>query len=192
MNTPKSVFKHSIPYFLILAIVSLLGLVVSDVFDIDTKSTIYQAINIGITVAVMVIAAINYRNKEQGGGITYGKAFTVSFVTAFMAMVISAILFFIYVSVISPDYLDTIVERELVKAEEKILTQNPDISDEQLEQTLGFSKSFMSPIMMTVFMVLFGAFFSAIVALITSIFIMKKGGINYALDNDSLDDESLS
>ncbi len=191
MNTPKSVFKHVTPYFLILGVISFLGLIVSDVFDVDSRSTIFSIISIALSVAVIIMSIAIYRNKELGGGITYGKAFTVGFLTFFMANVVYMPLFLLYTTVISPSYMDILMEREMVKVEERMLEQNPDMTNQQIEQAQEMSKMFMTPVMMSVMIVIMGAVMGAILSLIISIFLMKKGGINHALENDSLDNESL-
>jgi len=94
----------------------------------------------------------------------------VGFWVTVIATVIAAVYSYLYFTVINPG----IIEEILIKSEEQILEQNPDISDAQLEQALSMTEMFVSPLVMTIFSVIFSIIAGAIVSLLIAIFVKRE------------------
>ncbi|MFA5418008.1 MAG: DUF4199 domain-containing protein [Bacteroidales bacterium] len=108
--------------------------------DVDMESwlnwTIYIVLAIGIFWGM-----VNFRDKYREGIISYGGAFSSGFAIGLFASVIMGVFTYIFVA-----YIDTtLIDQVMLKAEEGMLSQNPDITDEQLDQALSMVKKFTSP-----------------------------------------------
>jgi hypothetical protein len=67
------------------------------------------ALVIAITVGVLVYVIRQHRETELGGYVSFKRAFYLSFVTLFIATVISSLFSMVYVAFIDPGFLDSIV-----------------------------------------------------------------------------------
>ena len=85
-------------------------------------------------------------------------------------IIINFLVSFGYRSAINPGVIDEI----LIKSEEQILEQNPNISDEQLEQALNWTEMFVSPMVMTIFSAIFSIIAGAILSLLIAIFVKRE------------------
>ncbi len=137
--------------------------------DVDLESPIkyfsYLILAVGLWWSI-----VSYRDKHMGGYIDYKGAFAVGFYTALIASLIAGIFTYVYV-----EYIDTtLIEQVMLKAEESIIEQNPNMSDEQIEQSLEMAGMFTSPIVMSIFGFLGNLIASIFLSLIISIFAKRE------------------
>lgn len=123
-----------------------------------------------ILIAGMVIAALQYRKNQLKGFMTYGQAFSVSFLTGLFATIVSIIFFFFYLKYINIGLIDEIMTQVRTKMEAKA----GNMSQEQMDQAMMWTERFMTPVWMIVWGFLAYAFWSAIFALVIGIFVRKK------------------
>jgi len=123
-----------------------------------------------ILIAGMVIAALQYRKNQLKGFMTYGQAFSVSFLTGLFATIVSIIFFFFYLKYINIGLIDEIMTQVRTKMEAKA----GKMSQEQMDQAMMWTERFMTPVWMVVWGFLGYAFWSAIFALVIGIFVRKK------------------
>ena len=123
-----------------------------------------------ILIAGMVIAALQYRKNQLKGFMTYGQAFSVSFLTGLFATIVSIIFFFFYLKYINIGLIDEIMTQVRTKMEAKA----GNMSQEQMDQAMMWTERFMTPVWMVVWGFLGYAFWSAIFALVIGIFVRKK------------------
>jgi hypothetical protein len=112
----------------------------------------------------------SYRNKQEGGFISYGGAFSSGFYAGLIISIIIAVYTFIYVQFINPGIVDDI----MIKAEEDLLSKYPDWSDEQIAQALSYTEMFTSPTIMAIFGFLGNLVASTIFSLIIAIFAKRE------------------
>ncbi len=67
-----------------------------------------------------------------------------------------------------------VIDQMLLKSEEEILNSNPNMSDEQLAQSLSFAEMFISPTAMIVYSVLGNMIFGTILSLLIAIFVKRE------------------
>lgn len=132
---------------------------------------------LGYTLMVVVnaltfVGILNYRNKELGGYISFGKAFKVG---AFMVLLASAMyvivwLFYFYNFV--PDWMDAYTKHVLVQAQRDGATAAE--LAQQTEQMEQFKELYKSPVM--VVLITFAEILPVglIVALISALILRKK------------------
>jgi len=172
MENQNSVIKPSLTYGLYLGIALILFSLVMYLLDIDHDSKLMWVSYI-IMAGGLFWAMISFRDKINGGFVTYGKAFGTGFWTGLFAAIIGTAFTYIYVTMIDPGMIEEI----LLKAEEQILDSSPNMSDEQLEQALSMTEKFTSPIMITIWGFVANVIFATILSLIIAIFVKREGTI---------------
>jgi hypothetical protein len=168
MENKVSIWKNSINYgliagFLMIAlsiILWLLGLM-------ENKFLGY--ISYLILAFAMFIAATNWRDKLNGGWMSYGEAFKTGFFVTLIAAVLGLIYSYLFFNFIDPEFISGLG----IKAEEAILEANPNISDADLETALEMSAKFTTATMLTIFGFIFTIIFGTIISLIVAIFAKK-------------------
>ena len=168
-QTPS--WKHSLQYGIGIGFILIIISLVMHVLDINAFENRWVGwIGYIVCFAGMTIAMINFRNKQPGGYISYGKSFTIGFLTALFAGILVGIYMVVFMSFAGGEF----VQMALENAEQQVLERNPNASDQEIEMALKFTKMFMKPILMGVFSILGYGFFGAIYSLIASIFIKKE------------------
>lgn len=114
-------------------------------------------------------STVKYRDNENNGIITFGKAFTFITLTYFFAGVISGIVKYIYLQFIKPDYLSLALDQSLVMMEK----MNFPITDQQIE----LMQSMMKPATYALEVIWLNLFLGMIIGLIMAAFIKKEKDI---------------
>ena len=113
--------------------------------------------------------AMQFRDTECNGIITYSKAFSLILLTFFFAAIISSVVKFVYFQFINPDYLDQMFQETM-----KVLNKMKfPVNDEMINQT----KSMLKPVNYTFVYIWTNVFFGLIVGLIMAAFIKKEKSI---------------
>lgn len=128
-----------------------------------------QYLSFIIMLAGVVVALKNYREK-CGGLITYGQAFTNGFLTVLFASILTSVYIFLFFQVLAPAELEKMLEL----AEEQMIESDPNLSDEELELAMGYTKMFMKPWTMALWALLFNVIAGLIIAAIAAAFMKKE------------------
>jgi cobalamin biosynthesis protein CobD/CbiB len=123
-----------------------------------------------LLIVGMVYGTLEYRKNSTNGFLSYGKAFKSCFLIGLIAGVITAIYTFVFAQFIYPGYINEIIEQ----TRESMLTSGREMTEEQIETALEYTRKFTTPVMMTVMILFMYPAFSAILALITAIFLKKE------------------
>lgn len=162
-------FKHSMIFGVYISIVLIVLTLIFYVLNMYTEQwTGY--VGYVFILAGIAYASIQYRDKRLGGFASYGQCFSSGFFAGFVAAIIVAIFTFVYMNIMGEGYVDEI----LLSTEENILESRPDISDDELEMAMSFTRNMMKPWWLSIIAFFSYTFFSVIFALITSIFIKKE------------------
>jgi hypothetical protein len=129
-----------------------------------------SAIGYLMLIAGMVYGTLEYRKNYLNGFMSYGKAFSVLFKIGMFAGLVAAIYMFVFAQFIHPGFVQEILE----KSREQMLSQNPNMTEEQLEMGLSWAAKFTSPVMMMVMGFLTYLLISAVIGLIAAIFLKKE------------------
>ncbi|MCB0806386.1 MAG: DUF4199 domain-containing protein [Bacteroidales bacterium] len=168
-NTTTPVWKHSLIFGLYLGIALIIFSLLIYLLDMMTVSWVGY-ISYLLILAGVIFSSINYRDRHLNGFISYGQSLSAGFLTGLFAGILSAIFTYIFVTIMGEQYMQEL----LVAAEENIINSRPDITDEELDLAMGFTKNMMRPGWMSLMGFLGTAFFSLVFALIASIFIKKE------------------
>lgn len=129
-----------------------------------------SSISYVLLIAGMVYGTLDYRKNYMGGFMSYGKAFSVLFWIGLCAGIIASVYMFVFATLIHPGFVQELLEQ----SREQMLTQNPNLTDEQVEAGLAMAAKFTSPVMMMIFGFLIYTLISAIISLIAAIFLKKE------------------
>lgn len=165
--------KPFLKYGLIVAATGILLSLITYLLGLDkTDAGQYIGwINVPIMIVAMVFAIKEKRDKELGGYIEFGKAFSTATLVVLISTAITAIYTYIYVTVINPSFIEYTLQKEITKMEESGKSQS------EIDMALPYIEKFMTPTMMSVFMFFGGLVMGIIVALIVAA-IMKKPNPN--------------
>lgn len=176
----QSIIKSSLMPGIYLGIVLIVYSLILYLLDVDFQSN-WRYLSILWMAAMLFWAMITTRDKIMGGYISYGKAFGAGFWTGLFAAIIGAIFTFLFVTEIDPNFTQEI----LTKAEEQMLEQNPNMSDEQLEMALSWTEKFTSPAMITVMALVMNVFYATILSLIIAIFVKREQPVQVSAENQT-------
>ena len=161
-KTKKSIRDFILHYGNILGLVSVVFALMIFFLDLHyAQENSINLVNYGISVSVIIIALLDYR-KTSAGILSLGDSIKIG-IGIFL---ISAIYISIY-TVILINFLDTeTLTKSLEVTEMKILEQNPEISEEQLDQILSFQEKFSTPFVIITVLITFSlisGFFSSLI-----------------------------
>jgi hypothetical protein len=162
-------WKHAIMYGIYLGVALIILSLLFYVFDLYTANwTSY--ISYAVLLGGVVISAISYRDKHLNGYITFGQSFLAGFYTALFAAVIAAIYTAVFMSFAGDEVKAVILQ----KAEETMVENNPEMTDEQIDMAMKWTGKMMNPVWLTVISFLSNLFFGVVFSLLASIFIKKE------------------
>ncbi len=165
----KSSTQPAMMYGLILGLVLILFSLLMFLIDVDQESPLMY-ISYLLMIVVLFLIMVNFRDKQLGGIASYGTMFGVGFKTILFASILTAIFTYVFVTLINPGLIDEI----LMNAEGKMM-ENEDLTDEQIEQALGFTESFVAnPVAITIWSFALNLIVGAVFSLIISIFVKRE------------------
>lgn len=168
-NSPYPVSKHALGIGIAIAIILFLLSIVLYLLDFSTNQAA-SYIGYIISIAGLLFAMIQYRNKHNGGLIAFSKSFHVGFLTGLFMSVAGVILTYIFVAYIATDLPDMLLEI----SEQKMYEKNPDLSEEEYAMALKFTSKILSPGGLALMGFIYQIFLTLLVAIIGSIFIKKE------------------
>lgn len=165
----KSTFGPALQFGLLTGLFMIVFSLIMYLVGIDRKSY-WNIISYLIFVAAMYWGVSNIRDKQLEGVMSYGKAFGVGFWIAVFAALLTGIYAYFYVKYIDP----TVLQNAVSQAEDKILAQNPNISDADLDKALKMVKMFATPGFSSVSAFISNTIAGTIFSLIIAIFAKRE------------------
>ena len=160
-NQKSSATQTMLNYGLILGIVSILMSV-----GIYAMGMIYEQGMMVMLISFVIMAVIIFlglKNFKAGNGsLTLGEAIKIGLGIALVSAVISIIYNQIFINFIEPDFMENMMK----VGEQKMLEQNPNMTDEQLEVAKGMQEKMSSPLIGIAFGIIGSLFFGFIISLI--------------------------
>ncbi|MBT8376532.1 MAG: DUF4199 domain-containing protein [Bacteroidia bacterium] len=166
-NQSPSIKSIAYTYGLYLALVSVAGLIIMYVLSLQKSWTI-SIISIVLSILILVYGIKAYKHAN-GGLLSVGKAIKVGLAIAVVGGLLSAIYSYVHYSFIYPEFIEMTKEA----AYEQMMTQNPNLTDEQANQAMEMQGMFMNPGFFSLMSILSSLFFGLIISLIAGL-IMRK------------------
>ena len=154
-------------YGLIMAAISIAYFLILTFASVDMTSGIGRWSSIIFYVVVLYLAHKNF--KDEGDGfMSYGQGMSITFWLALVSSVIYSIFFYVYIKFIDSSFVEAIKNKQIEEM------QNRGMSDEQINQAMGFAGAFMTPEAMLIFGLVGGIIFIVVVGLLVSAITQKK------------------
>ena len=171
MEEKSTFWKSAMSYGLYLALALTLFSVILYASGLILNNKVGY-FSIVLTIAGIVIAQTNYRNKELNGVISYGEA--VGFGTAIMlfAGIVTALYTLILYTFVDPG----LIEQMKVVQEEAMLQKG--MTEDQIDATMSMTSKMMTPAWMAIMGLVGSVFIGTIISLVSSIFIKRQPNEN--------------
>jgi len=164
-----SVKKIALNYGLVLALLSIAVNVIAYV----TNNHLDRPWWVSVLGTIFLIAVIVYGLKafknENSGFLSIGEAIKVGLAISLIAGIIGVIYNFIFITYIEPEFVNQMLDF----TREEMIEQNPDMTQEQMDMSIGIVEKMMQPWIMFAMGIIGSLFFGFIVALISGL-IMKN------------------
>ncbi|HYG00918.1 MAG TPA: DUF4199 domain-containing protein [Chryseosolibacter sp.] len=166
-DTPVTTRSAGIRYGVIAAVISIVFFLALNISGVDMTASYWSWIGYLIT-AVIVFLAHKYYKENGDSYMNYGQGIGIAFWQGLIGAGISHIFTYIYIKFIDGAFIDNVIDAQRAGMEER------GMSDEQIDQAMEFSASFMTPEVMMLMGFLFAILGTVIIALIVTIFTQKS------------------
>lgn len=169
-NQQTSQKSIMINYGLILGVLTILVNVIAYMINgIQMDRPFWEkALGWIVFIGVLFMAILKFR-EVNNGNLKIGQAIKTGLGVALIGGLITAIYVFIFFNYVEPNALGDMLEM----TQEKMLEQNPDMSDEQMEMALKMTKMFLSPTAM-IFLTIIGNLIMGLIVSLVGGLIFKK------------------
>lgn len=177
METQKvSLKKIALNYGLMLALGTIVVSVIVYAMGMHMEQPWWQSVlNFAIMTAAIVYGLKAFKNENEGF-LSLGESLKTGLAISLVAGIIGSIFTYIFVTIIEPDFVVQMLEF----TREKMITQNPQMTDDQIELAMSMTEKFMSPMMMTAFGIIASLFFGFIISLIAGLIMKQNRPENYS------------
>jgi energy-converting hydrogenase Eha subunit A len=172
-NTTAVSTKSSVQLGVLFGVIMVLEFVVSYVMNIDPISnpmagTIMNTFNYLIFPVLLISIACNSYKKANGGYISFGQCLKTGVTLCLIAGLIYA-LFSVVFNMIFPEFVEEILQ----KTRAVMLEKSPELTSEQLEMAMTWTRKFMNPMIALPVTLLMFCFLGLIYSLIIGAIVKK-------------------
>jgi hypothetical protein len=168
METTTSIWKSCLKYGIIFGLISVVMSVLFYVMDVMFATWVLWP-SLLITAVVLFLLQRSYRDTCENGFITYGRALGSGVVMLLYSAIISAIFAYVLYAVIDTGLADKAIAASQAKLEAKGMPESA------IDAAVKVQQKMFQPWVISLSTIFNTMFFGTIVALITSIFVAKKG-----------------
>ncbi len=167
-NQKASIKKIALNYGIIWGLLTIVLSVISYVTDTYLERPWWLTVaGIAIMVGVIVYGLKAYKFENEGF-LSVSESLKVGLAISLIAAIIGTIYNYIFMTVIEPEF----VTQSLDLAREQMVSQNPDMTQEQMDMAMGISEKMMTPMIMSAMGIIFTLFLGFITSLIAGL-VMK-------------------
>lgn len=123
-----------------------------------------------IAMAVIIFLGIKKYKEFNNGFLSIGQALKVGVGIALIGGIISVIYSVIFMTYIEPDFM----ANTMAKAEQQLMENAPNLTDEQIEMQVEMMQKFSTPIIISAFSLIASLFFGFIISLISGLILKKS------------------
>ncbi|OBX24589.1 uncharacterized protein DUF4199 [Gelidibacter algens] len=161
--------KFAINYGVILGLVMVVISVIAYVTGLALEGAQWPTAIYYIIFPVVIFYAISQYKKRNASLLTLSEALKVGVLIGVISAIVFVIYSLIFNYIIDPDFVNQMKD----VARDNMLEQNPDMTQEMVDQGMKFVEMFTNPAIMGAFWIALSALFGLIYALIGGL-IMKK------------------
>jgi hypothetical protein len=170
METQKpTVGKFARNYGIILGVIMVLIAVVSYVTGMALRGEQWPNIIYYVLFPIIIFYAISQFKKQNANQLKLGEAIKIGLVIGVFSALVYIIYGLIFIYLIDPDFMNQMMD----VARDKMLENNPDMTQEMVDQGMKFVKMFTNPVVGNAIWLALSLFFGLIYSLIGGL-VMKK------------------
>lgn len=163
-------------YGLILGILAIFSSLIPYVLNgLNMDPPLWQKLLGWAILIVVIILGIKKFKDFNNGILSLGEAMKIGLGIALIGALITAIYIFMFFNYVEPDFMGQLA----VQMEEKMMEQNPDMSEDQIDMAINMTKKFMSPLAMVFFMIIGNLIMGLIISLIGGLIMKQDESHNY-------------
>lgn len=167
-NQKASIKKIALNYGIIWGLLSIVLSVISYVTNNHIDRPMWLTIaGLAVMVGIIVYGLKAYKSENEGF-LSVSDALKVGLAISVIAGIIGTIFNLIFVTVIEPEFINQTLEF----TREKMITDNPDMTQDQMDMAMGITEKMMTPLVMSAMGIIFTLFLGFITSLISGL-IMK-------------------
>lgn len=161
-KTKRSIRDFILHYGTILGLLSIVFALIIFFLDLHyAQENSVSFVNYGISITVLIIALLDFR-KTNNEILSLSDSIKMGMGVFLISAIYVSIYTFILLNFLDPETLI----KSLEVTEMKILEQNPEISEDQLDQILSFQEKFSTPFVISTVLIIFSlisGFFSSLI-----------------------------
>ncbi len=127
-----------------------------------------QYLSYVVMIGLTIVFVLQWRDKYNGGYLSYSQAFGHGFLVILFGTIISAIYTYVFFEFIAPEVLVKMLE----EAESKMFDQG--LPEDQIEMAMSWTRMMMKSPMMSVWVIFGGAIGGLIISAVLAIFLKKE------------------
>ncbi len=164
-----SVKKIALPYGLLLALTTIVISVIVYVLGMTYDQPWWQSLLNFLAMIGFIVYGIKAYKNDNENYLALRDALKTGLAIALVAGLIGSIFSWLFVTVIEPEFAVNMLEATRVK----MINDNPNMTQEQMDMALGMTEKMMSPGILVAFSVIASLFMGFIISLISGL-IMKN------------------
>jgi len=165
----KPTNKIALNYGIYLGVISILIGVIRYALGMQYDHDMVFGILSFIIMIVLVVLGIKKYKEANGGFLTLGQGLKTGIAISLIGAVIGILYAIIFLTFIEPEFMATKFEM----ARQKMM-ENPNMTEEVIDQSIEMQKKFSSPGMIAAFGLLWNLFLGFVISLIASAIMQKK------------------
>lgn len=165
--------KFGLSYGIILGLIAIVVNVIMYVTGMSLEGVQWPMNIFYLIFAVFIFYAVSQHKKQNGNLLSLGEALKVGTLIGLISGVVTTIYVLLFNYVIAPEFMSEMMEMQLDK-----LRENPDLTEEMIEQSRSVSEFFMNPFIFSAIVLASYTFFGFLYSLIAGL-IMKKEAPQY-------------
>jgi len=169
-NASSNLKSHILQYGIVLGGISVVFNLMLFFLDMHyTQEPAVQWINYFISISVTVLAIYNLRASKEGF-MSLSEAVKLGMGVAVISGLIAIVYTYILINFLDPDT----IEKTLEVTQNKILEENPEFSQEQLDGMKEMQRKFSGIGFLSAIILVFSLFFGFIISLITGLILRRN------------------
>ena len=160
-----TVKKIALPNGVLLALTTIVISVIVYVMGMTYEQPWWQSLLNFAAMLWFVIYGIKAYKKDNSGYLSLAEALKTGLAITLIAGVIGSIFTYLFTTIIEPDFVMNMLEASRVK----MIEDNPEMTQEQMDMAMSISEKMMSPGILTAIGVIASLFFGFIISLISGL-----------------------
>jgi len=169
-NKPNLSKNVMLTYGLYLGLASILISVIYYVLGMAYENDWKKSVISIVVTGIILFLGIKKFKEGNDSFLTMGQAIKTGLGISLVAAVISIVYTIIFMMFIEPEFVNNLAE----VSRQKMYETNPELTEEQVEMSMGIVKKMSSPVMLSAFILIASLFFGLIISLISGLILKKE------------------